>query len=144
MKPRFCSALLLTLLSFSAARAVEITATAPGSPLRKTILDDLRAAEPTASIQKEKKQKIVFDNVTLRVAGDWVWFSVAPHTADNKWQSEPLTGLLHFGAGHWRVVAYVGDGPSGAGKPQKGYEAWRSDVLKKNPSCPPELVPKKG
>src|SRR5258708_7831127 len=82
MNPRLCSVLIVTLLSFAAAQGVEITATAPGSPLRKTILDDLRAAEPTASTQKEKKQKIVFDKVVLRVAGDWVWFSVAPRTED--------------------------------------------------------------
>jgi len=142
MKTRFCSALFMTLLSFATARGAEITATAPGSPLRKTILDDLRAAEPTASMQKEKKQKIVFDNVTLRVAGDWVWFAVAPRTVDSQWHSEPLSGLLHFSTGHWRVVAYVNDKASAAGKPEKGYEAWRAELLKKNPERPPDLVPK--
>ena len=144
MKRPLCPVLILSLFSFATLRGVEITATAPGSPLRKTILDDLRAAEPTASMQKAKKQNIVFDNVLLRVAGDWIWFSVVPRTEDSTWHSEPLMGLLRFSSGHWRVVAYVGDGPSGPGKPGKGYEAWRAGLLKKNPGCPPELVPKKG
>ena len=144
MRPLLCSALIVTLFSFAAAQGVEITATLPGSPLRKTILDDLRASEPTASMHKEQKQKIVFDTIALRVAGDWVWFSVTPHTGDDKWRGEPLTGLMHFSTGHWRVVAYVGDKVSASSKPIKAYAAWRAELLKKNPACPPELVPTRG
>ena len=75
--------------------------------MRKAILDDLRAAEPTASWEKQKKQKIVFDNVLIRVAGEWIWFSVSPRTQDSQWQGQTLSGLMHHSAGHWRVVDLV-------------------------------------
>jgi hypothetical protein len=142
MNSRLCSLVLVLLLSLTTVRGAEITAPVPGSPFQKTILDDLRAAEPTASIQKEKKQNIVFDDVKIRVAGDWIWFSVTPRTEDKKWRSEPLAGLMHHIRGHWRVVAYVDEKVSASGKP-KAYGAWRTDLLKKNPECPPELVPVK-
>jgi hypothetical protein len=51
---------------------------------------------------------------------------------------------MHHSNGHWRVVAYVNDKSSGAKRSAKSYAAWREDLLKKNPGCPPELVPKKG
>jgi hypothetical protein len=127
-----------------AMRGVEVMAPQPGTPLRQTILDDLRAAEPTASTMKEKKQKVAFEKVVVRVVGDWAWVSAEPRTADNKWHSEPLTGLMRHQRGHWRVIQYVGDEVSSSDHPQKAYEAWRTDLLKKNPECPPELVPVRG
>src|ERR1700733_6293852 len=121
-----------------AMRGVEVLAPQPGTPLRQTILDDLRAAEPTATTMKEKKQKVVFEKVVVRVVGEWAWVSAEPLTADNKWHSEPLTGLLHHLRGHWRVGQYVGDEVSSSDHPQTAYQAWRADLLKKNPECPPE------
>jgi len=144
MKTRPFLALLVFSCGFPTARGADILAPQPGTPLRQTILNDLRAAEPTVSTQKEKKQKILFDKVVLRVAGDWAWFSVSPHTQDGKWQSEPLTGLAHHGGGHWKVVEYVGDGVASADDPQKAYQAWRAALLKKHSDCPPQLVPPKG
>jgi len=138
--------LAFALLSIFAtgASAADIVLPQPGTPLRQSIMDDLRAAEPTVSTQKEKKQKIIFEKVTVRVAGEWAWVSVSPRTVDGQWQSEPLTGLLHRAGGHWQVVEYVGDEVASADEPQKAYAAWRMQLLKKNPKCPAELVPKQG
>jgi hypothetical protein len=144
MKPQILLFFITTLFGVVTIRGEEILAPQPGTPLRETILNDLRAAEPTASTVKEKKQKIIFEKVGLRVAGDWAWVSVSPRTADNKWQSEPLTGLLHHTRGRWRVVEYVGDEVSSAGDPAAAYQAWRTELLKKNPECPAGVVPKKG
>jgi hypothetical protein len=47
-------------------------------------------------------------------------------------------------AGRWRVVEYVSDEVSSAGDPQAAYRAWRAALLKKNPECPPGVVPLKG
>ncbi|MEP6667728.1 MAG: hypothetical protein ABJF10_01160 [Chthoniobacter sp.] len=144
MQIRLLLALFVFSFGLAASRGAEILAPQPGTPLRQTILDDLRAAEPTVSTQKEKKQKIIFDKVVLRVSGEWAWFSVSPRTPDGKWQSEPMTGLAHHRGGHWKVMEYVGDEVASADEPQKAYQAWRVELLKKNPQCPPELVPKKG
>jgi len=144
MKIRPLLALLVFSLGISAAWGAEILAPQPGTPLRQTILDDLRAAEPTASTVKEKKQKIVFEKVVLRVSGDWAWFSVAPRTQDGKWQSEPLTGLAHHSGGHWKVVEYVGDDVASADNPEAAFLKWRTELLKKNADCPQKLVPLKG
>jgi len=144
LRLRFLAVYVLPLLIAGGTGAAEIVLPQPGTPLRQSILDDLRAAEPTVSTQKEKKQKIIFEKVTLRVAGDWAWVSAFPRTQDGKWQSEALTGLMHRAGGHWQVVEYVGDGVASADDPQKAYEAWRAQLLKKNPKCPEELVPKQG
>ena len=70
MKTRPFLALLVFSCGFATARGADILAPQPGTPLRQTILNDLRAAEPTVSTQKEKKQKILFDKVVLRVSGE--------------------------------------------------------------------------
>lgn len=144
MKALLCLPLIVCLLGSVAAHGQQITAPQPGTPLRQTILDDLRTSEPTVSTEKEKKQKVVFEKVTLRVSGEWAWVSVSPSTADNKWHSEPLTGLMHHTAGRWKVVEYVGDEVSSAGNPAAAFQKWRAELLKKNPECPPKLVPQKG
>jgi hypothetical protein len=144
MKALLFSFLALCLLGFGPAYGQQVTAPQPGTPLRQTILDDLRASEPTVSTEKEKKQKIVFEKVTVRVVGDWAWVSVTPKTADNKWHSEPLTGLMHHTGGRWRVVEYVGEQVSTAPNHAAAYQKWRADLLKKNPGCPAPLVPVKG
>ncbi|MDR3406826.1 MAG: hypothetical protein P4L99_30355 [Chthoniobacter sp.] len=144
MKTRPILALLVFSLGLSMARGADILAPQAGTPLRQTILDDLRAAEPTASTVKEKKQKIIFDKVVLRVVGDWAWFSVSPRTQDGKWQSEPLTGLAHHSGGHWKVVEYVGDEVASSDQPQAAFLKWRTELLKKHTDCPPKLVPLKG
>ena len=144
MKALLCSSLVFCLLGFGAVHAQQVTAPQPGTPLRQTILDDLRAAEPTASTEKEKKQKVIFEKVVVRVLGEWAWVSVAPRTEDNKWHSEPLTGLLHHTGGRWKVVEYVGDEVASAGDPAAAYQKWRAELLKKNPECPEKLVPRKG
>ncbi len=144
MKAPLLLVFITTVFGLAATRGEEILAPQPGAPLRQTILDDLRAAEPTASTEKEKKQKIVFEKVTMRVSGDWAWVSAAPRTADNKWHSEALTGLMHHGNGHWKVVAYIGDEVSSAGNPAAAFQKWREELLKKNPDCPPGLIPRRG
>ena len=144
MKSRPILALLVLSPGLSAARGADVLVPQPGTPLRQTILDDLRAAEPTASTVKEKQQKILFDKVVLRVAGDWAWFSVSPRSQDGKWQSEPLTGLAHHSGGHWKVVEYVGDEVASANQPEAAFRKWRTELLKKHADCPPKLVPLKG
>jgi hypothetical protein len=144
MKSPLCTFLALSFFGIGAVFGQQVTAPQPGTPLRQTILDDLRAAEPTMSTEKEKKQKIIFDKVIVRVVGEWAWVSVSPRTADDKWHSEALTGLLHHTDGRWRVVEYVGDEVSSAGNPAAAYQKWRGELLKKNPDCPPKLVPLKG
>jgi hypothetical protein len=141
MKAPLLLLFITSIFGLAAIHGVEVIAPQPGTPLRQTILDDLRAAEPTATTVKEKKQKIVFEKVVVRVVGDWAWVSAEPRSADNKWRSEPLTGLMHHQGGRWKVVQYVGDEVSSSARPQVAYQAWRTDLLKKNPECPPELVP---
>ncbi len=119
MKVALLPLLIISIFSVAAARGGEILSPQPGTPLRQTILDDLRAAEPTASTEKEKKQKIVFEKVALRVSGEWAWVSVAPQTADGKWHSEALSGLMHHDNGHWKVVEYVTDAVTSAGNPSR-------------------------
>lgn len=144
MKSSLWIVVLASLFALAAARGQEIRAPQPGTPLRQTILDDLRNAEPTASMQKDKKQKIVFQKVVVRVTGDWAWVSVAPVTQDGKWSGEPLTGLMHHTGGRWKVVEYIGGEVSSSSNPEAAYQTWRTALLKKNPDCPAILVPRKG
>ena len=142
MKVCLRSALLVLVLALAAARGEEVLAPQPGTPLRQAILDDLRAAEPTVSTQKEKKQKIIFEHVILRVASDWAWVAASPRTQDGSWRSEALVGLMHRSGGHWSVVEYVDDGVWAADEPSEAFLAWRAKLLKRHPKCPEALVPK--
>lgn len=141
MKATFVCAFVILTLGTLPVWTAGITVPPAGTPLRQAILNDLRAAEPIASIAREQKKKIIFEKVTLRVSGDWAWFSAAPLTEDRTWQTEPMNGLMHHEHGHWKVAEYVPDYVNSADDAKKAYESWRAKLLKKNAQCPAELVP---
>lgn len=88
VKATFVGAFVIFALGTIPAWTADMTVPRAGTPLRREILDDLRAAGLIVSIAKEQKKKVIFEKVTLRTSGEWAWSSVAPRTEDGQWQTE--------------------------------------------------------
>lgn len=135
--------LLMISLFGGVALAQEMQQPAAGSPLRKAILDGLRADEPVARLQKEWQGKVVFTHVVIRSANDWAWVVASPQTADAQHIIEPLTSVMHTQSGHWQVVEYISDEVAPADRPEQAYRNWREQFLRRHRECPRSIFPEK-
>jgi hypothetical protein len=131
------------LLVAAAASADPVEMPDKGSPLRKAILDGLRATEPVQKLSREWHAKIVFTNVTIRRSGDWAWVSAAPISADNKNHFEAVSGVMHQAKGQWQMVEFVSDEIASADDPDKAFQQWCENFAKTHAGCSAAIFPPK-
>jgi hypothetical protein len=73
-----------------------------GSPLRRAILDGLRASKPMQELSQAWHAKVVFTDVNIRRSGDWAWVSATPISEkDSRNKTELNSGVLRTSQGQW-------------------------------------------
>jgi hypothetical protein len=113
-----------------------------GSPLRRAILDGLRASKPMQELSQAWHAKVVFTDVDIRRSGDWAWVSVTPMSEkDSTNKTELNSGVMRNSQGQWAIVEFVPDSISAAEDPEKEFRSWRTEFLKKHPQCPDAIFP---
>ncbi len=114
MKGLLLLALVATLVPLTALHAEDsgkVTHPAPGSALRKALLDGLRP-----SIETDIKQKVIFVVEEMRVSGDWAFVRVTPVQPDSSAidfrktkYKEPLEEGMFDGATTYALLRKKGD-----------------------------------
>jgi hypothetical protein len=92
-------------------------------------------------VQQELGKPVLLGEVVLKSAGEWAWIVAQPRTSDKAWQGEALIYLLQKKGGKWTLAASIPEEVNTADDPDKAYQSWRTDLLKKHPSLAPALVP---
>ena len=113
-----------------------------GSPLRRAILDGLRASKPIQELSQAWHAKVVFTDVDIRRSGDWAWVSVTPMSEkDSTNKTELNNGVMRNSQGQWAIVEFVPDSISAAEDPEKEFRSWQTEFLKKHPQCQDAIFP---
>ena len=109
----------LTVLALTTMVGAQVQQPAPGSALRKQILDGLRPA-----IQKDLKQKVIFKVDDIRVLNGWAYLHVHPIQPNGKpidfkktqyrkaleegmFDGDSTYALMHLVKKQWRVKEYA-------------------------------------
>jgi hypothetical protein len=115
-----------------------------GSPLRRAILDGLRASKVMQELSQAWHAKIVFTDVNIRRSADWAWVTASPMSEkDNTQKTESLTAIMRESQGQWASVEFVPDSIPSAEDPEKEFRDWRTEFIKKHPECPTAIFPAK-
>jgi hypothetical protein len=114
-----------------------------GSPLRRAILDGLRATRPMEQLSQAWHAKVVFTDVQIRRSGDWAWISATPMSEkDSMNKTESYSGVMRNSQG-WTLVEFLSDSIPSADDPAKEFRSWRAEFMKKHPQCPAAIFPPK-
>jgi hypothetical protein len=132
-------ALILAMM----ADASPVETPGQGTPLRRAILDGLRATKPMQELSQTWHAKVVFTDVHIRRSGDWAWVSASPMSEDGRNRAEPNSGVMRSSQGQWAIVEFVSDSIAAADDPEKEFRSWRAEFMRKNPECPPAIFPPK-
>jgi hypothetical protein len=138
---RLIGAIALVVASMACADPVETPE--QGTPLRRAILDGLRATKPIQELSQAWHAKVVFTDVRIRRSGDWAWVSASPMSEDGKNRTEPNSGVMQSSQGQWVLVEFVSDSIASADDPDKEFRSWRTEFIRKHPQCPEAIFPPK-
>jgi hypothetical protein len=115
-----------------------------GSPLRRAILDGLRATKPMQELSQAWHAMVVFTDVSIRRSGDWAWVTASPMSEkDNKNKTESVNGVMRNSQDKWALVEFSPDSIPSADDPEKEFHSWQTDFMKKHPECPVAIFPPK-
>jgi len=124
------------------ANASPVETPGKGSPLRRAILDGLRASKPMQELSQTWHARVVFTDVVIRRIDDWAWVSVTPMSEkDSTNKTELNSGVMRNSQGQWAIVEFVPDSISGADDPEKEFRSWRTEFLTKHPQCAAAIFP---
>ena len=107
---------------------------APGTPLRKAILDALRQ-----NVQSWSKLEVVFVVDDLKVKSDWAWVHTRPQSKDGQSRYEDILALMQRRDGVWMVAELVcteEDNPECIGSPD-----YFSKLKERFPGVPEDILP---
>jgi hypothetical protein len=133
----------IALVVATTVTATEVEMPDKGSPLRRAILDGLRATKPMQELSQAWHAKVVFTDVRIRRSGDWAWVSASPISEEGRNRTEPNSGVMHSSQGRWVLVEFVPDSIASADDPEKEFRSWRTEFIRKNPQCPAAIFPPK-
>jgi hypothetical protein len=134
----------ITLVMAMMADADPVETPGQGSPLRRAVLDGLRASKPMQELSQVWHAKVVFTDVSIRRSGDWTWVTASPMSEkDDKNKTESISGVMRESHGQWTMVEFVSDSIAAADDPEKEFRVWRTDFMKKHPECPAAIFPAK-
>jgi hypothetical protein len=115
-----------------------------GSPLRRAILDGLRASKVMQELSQAWHAKIIFTDAHIRRSGDWAWVAASPMSEkDSSQKTESFTAVMRESRGQWALVEFVPDSIPSAEDPEKEFRNWRTEFMKKHPECPAAIFPPK-
>jgi hypothetical protein len=114
-----------------------------GTPLRRAILDGLRATKQMQELSQAWHGKVVFIDVRIRRSGDWAWVSASPMSEDGRNRTEANSGVMRSSQGQWVLVEFVSDSIASADNPDKEFRSWRTEFIRKHPQCPVAIFPPK-
>jgi len=115
-----------------------------GSPLRRAILDGLRASKVMQELSQAWHAKIIFTDVNIRRSSDWAWVTASPMSEkDSTQKAESFTAIMRESQGQWASVEFVPDSIPSAEDPEKEFRDWRTEFMKKHPECPSAIFPPK-
>ena len=107
---------------------------APGTPLRKAILDALRQ-----NVQSWSKLEVVFVVDDLKVKSDWAWVHTRPQSKDGQSHYEDILALMQRRDGVWMVAELVcteEDNPECIDSPD-----YFSKLKERFPGVPEDILP---
>jgi len=133
----------IALIAVLMADASPVETPGQGTPLRRAILDGLRATKPMQELSQAWHAKVVFTDVGIRRSGDWAWVSASPMSEDGRNRTEPNSGVMRISQGQWVLVEFVPDSVASADDPEKEFRSWRTEFIKKYPQCPVAIFPPK-
>ena len=134
----------IALLLAAMAHADPVETPGQGSPLRRAILDGLRASKPMQELSQSWHAKVVFTDVNIRRSGDWAWVTGSPMSEkDNNNKTEPVAGVMRNSQGLWAIIEFTPDSIPSADNPEEEFASWRKDFMKKHPECPAAIFPSK-
>ena len=134
----------IAFLLVAVAEADPVETPGQGSPLRRAILDGLRASKPVQELSQSWHAKVVFTDVNIRRSGDWAWVTGSPMSEkDNNNKTEPVAGVMRNSQGKWAIVEFIPDSIPSADDPEKEFRSWQTDFTKKHKDCPAAIFPSK-
>src|SRR4029450_10935462 len=81
-----------------------------GSPLRRAILDGLRASKVMQELSQAWHAKIVFTDVNIRRGADWAGVTASPMSEkDSTHKTESFSAIMRESQGQWASVEFVPD-----------------------------------
>lgn len=100
----------------------------PGDPVRKAVLDALRA-----EVRRLHHLEVVFVVDALRVQDGWAWVETQPQSLDAQSHYESLAALLAKRGGTWTVVAYP---CADSDEPECDWDAALERLRRRFPAAP--------
>ncbi len=112
----------IALVMATLADASQVESPDKGSPLRRAILDGLRATRPMQQLSQAWHGKVVFTDVHIRRNGDWAWISATPMSEkDSTNKTESYSGVMRNSQGGWTLVEFLSNSIPSADDPAKEF-----------------------
>jgi len=132
----------IALVIATMADASQVESPEKGSPLRRAILDGLRATRPMQELSQTWHAKVVFTDVHIRRTGDWAWLAASPMSEkDSRNKTESYSAVMHNSQRGWMLVEFLSDSIPSADDPAKEFRSWLAQFMKKHPKCPVVIFP---
>jgi hypothetical protein len=132
----------IALVMAMIANASPVETPDKGSPLRRAILDGLRATGPMQQLSQAWHAKVIFTDVHIRRSGDWAWVIGSPMSEkDSTNKTESYSAVMRNSNAGWRLVEFLSDSIPSADDPAKEFRLWLAQFMKKHPQCPVVIFP---